>query len=1838
MSIDAESSIAAEAEAFNSSESKNARFNNKRSSRSRRRAGGGGNTEENESKPKPKVLKSLEDLGSAFDGTPEDQTQDTPAPERRRRNRRDAQPNTAIDPAQPEIPTPEPNNPPPAPEIPAAVPIAETPATTEPAAGAEPETNSQPENSPSPESDAFPEKPTREAVLLAFESAYQLYDSYPEDKLTNEQKAAKDLLREIKGKTLDHGRMSYLNTFHATDGTTFRQREYIPTDSIIAFLDDRIESGELTPAQAEEYKKMSETLYTSSVPYDRGAGKKLPERKFARLSQEQQRIASDTRIAARSNRGNFLKAEDSLFARRELIIPPQRKPGDPPPPDIDPPLPQPINPPDDSKDIDKNSDRLILDETYDQPFEQEIKTPADKARELYESKRENKIVSFVTREEQQILKDYGISQEGKRPNEILYELRDKLEAEDKKTVEKSEESPSENGPTKPSVGREATWHAPEYDNDVKIIGEPEIGPDGKEYIKVFNNNTASEDKVLLEDVELKEDQQVDKEPDNQEAQLTPDNPPVNEDLNYIGHKGKWQDRDIKTAGNPTLHSDGKYYIEVEIEGQKEKVPYDEIKFDQAWTNYQGRWKGQDIKVVGEPTFHDDNKYYVEIETPEGKRSVPISEIGAKITVTPLEEVRREASFIDRTQAAFRMADMAARERLNEEARRPIGLSLLAWARKAKIRVAEDYYLQKWRAEYMDQMIEANNSFLEFDLATGAASEANRNIAYEREAGFAKISTLNSGEIHEGQAIVSATGELKDKIMDSIIYPVVYGQMDESQLQKAMTQFVEDNKEDSIIAEFFGPNNKHNLKAEYFATDVFEMAMQLKNDYQAHGYALDRLSDLASYVQRNAVINFGKTTWAHETEVDFNAADRFVAWAREKEWRGRILNPATIGALTTIGLYAGRNVLGRAATVAGGAVPVVGGLLAGGAFAALRRNHDLKVDYATERIDESYNLAPEGAAPRREELAPRDMASVAALLGRKLDGSEDDRNEIAGDGRGLRVLLTEPLTGDAPTVEENRLAVVRRIAEINARIDLSKELDLDMIKSGGKYIKEQGLNGLTQAVVEARLQLKAAGMDEEEMNAAEKRFTGSWKSYLIKSRDQQEKDFNNYNLKESGKAGVVAILAGGIVGGAGKAGLTVVSRATGIDLSPGNFLHRGKDMTGDLRNAVHHGGNVNAGDYHIQMGNPQINPDHTAFITDNKGVVIADRGITVGENGHITFLNGDDTRNADAISRLQQRGFGVNNMYDTRNTIVHAGTGVNMEHIGPNEIKIPAGTKLVNNNGHYNLVAAADNRVLASNITLDQNGAHYNGDLIKIDAKGGQVNTADVWNKNTTNITRQWYGQNTTISDGNEIAPINSAYTTPDGKRGITIDLNRFKGQSFQTGNNPYTIDVPRAMSEGKLGIFWSTPDNPQNGVWTPVDSSGRINFDPTITSHLNNNPASMTNAQFSQTVINGEALGQIKDGPLGTEFMSRQNVLNLANGGKAGTWEVGIMDGNKLNVLATGHGTGNMPSTIGGPNTYTVSIPKDITDTVRTVEMTPTDVNKYGAPFVPFPFVGRYPLERNRNVETPPPSATPTETIPPAVSPQQEATERNESATDLGNDASNPDIQGSTLESANLSEEEKQREIAEMEAELAELGVSQAEIDALNTPPVNLPTPEEQIRQAQARTDQTIQEAQRNLGIENDLSFEGAKENVEAFINKLEVSGDLTEEELENKFSQEEVQEFEKSFELLEKSVPGLEDFNELLKKTFPERIRDDSFDPQGDEAVEDKNINQPTLSTTPTGSAQIHVPPSLFEIWKTSVVANEAEGTSEITSSLKKVYETILKYSVKPTGQTVQQGSEVNP
>lgn len=1145
-------------------------------------------------------------------------------------------------------------------------------------------------------------KNSRETVINAFNSAYTIFESCPEDKLTTTQQASRDLIKEIKGKTLDKGKTSYLKRFESESGEKFSQREYLPVDELMLFLKERVKSGELTTEDETEYLRLGQILFKNSKEYYRIRAKKEDPRWFARVTQEAGKISSNPRITNGNPRDDFLDAGRILLKRRELIIPPPPPESPPPPTEVPPPEPE---------------------------------------------------------------------------------------------------------------------------------GEPEPEPEAESLEQIRREFT-----IINRNTDIQ--------------------------------------RKARELANEALRS----------------------------------------QMAGEPI---PNRVSAGMDRSERIR----------------ENTRYFALLLAR------------------------GLNPISWPKRFGLRIMEEFHRQRYIQRASRAMLENNNSYLSMDVVRNTAVDAAHQASQEREAGREKVEAIKihatEGMIREGETILEAQGALKETIINDIIRPIIEARVtDEAQVQQALRDFVQNHQEDPQVQAVFGRDaTQYGRLAEYFATDLLETGELVRQDIAANRYSLELLDSIIQIRLANT------SSWGGETQARLSAVDKAVSWAESHRLTGALINPATLGAgfsIATFGLMRG---LGAGAKITQFVVPGAG-LLPGALFAAARRNHDLKVDMATHRVEKAYNDRQTSENAKRR-LALDKYSYETALATNLIDGGGQEG--LTGTDRlSIKTLISRDLSEGQTS---NREAVVRRIAEIETRLNFSARERVDLITFQTREQVEQGRFSLDRAIVESRHALLNAGMGRDEIQELESRFSGEWNSRFTQNREQQDRAFAHYRLRNAAGAAVFGGTAGLVGGYAIKEAL----EHSGINL--GELIGGAQSKIKDFKDMFHHqSGHTDVGNYRFE-----VNPDHSVLVTDtHTGNVVLDHGITVQENGHL-LARGDTTSQA-VLDELHKKGFEIKSGPDIQNTLLNSEPGTLHTAIGGNDTLIPQGTHWVQDQqtGNFNLVVdSRPDKILVN---------EYNPSTHAFDAAHSVINPETalqsetkptfgpdgLWDKNGTQLTRQWYGNNTPYSDLNELRAYNSVFTASDGQKGVVWDMSQMQ-ESFQNGNVPPVVDVHGVVQHGQAVFAFSSADHQGNPIiisdLSDGVADGKFTLDPTdYVHHIDpNNPNSMFVGDFSKLVLNQQELSKIPDGTLASELYNHRDVFNLAQNGKPGFMEAGQLvrgpDVNTLQVFATGEGTGEIPTGIPIPHELTTfNLNAPIVEHINSFDILPPGSHPE-IPIIPIPFAPRHPLE-----------------------------------------------------------------------------------------------------------------------------------------------------------------------------------------------------------------------------------------------------------------------------------------
>ncbi|MCL4418993.1 hypothetical protein M1146_02700 [Patescibacteria group bacterium] len=635
----------------------------------------------------------------------------------------------------------------------------------------------------------------------------------------------------------------------------------------------------------------------------------------------------------------------------------------------------------------------------------------------------------------------------------------------------------------------------------------------------------------------------------------------------------------------------------------------------------------------EPTPTSETTETTEAQPPtEGTSTTPLettpepeTEEAAEPEPEPPEQVRREVMIVNRTLDVQKRARELADEQLRNEMRRGSFLNPLNWPRKIGLRIMEDFHRQRYIERASREMIANNNSYLSMDVVRNAAVDATHRLSEERQAGQAKIEQLRTGTLIEGQQTVEAQGELRTTIISEIIRPVVEGGItDQAQIQQRLREFVENHQDDLQVQAVFGRNaNQFGRLAEYFATDLLETGEAIRGDLEAHRYSLDELDSLIQ-------VRLANTSWAAETQVRLNTVDRAIAWAERHRLTGTLINPATIGAgfsIATFGLMRG---LGFSARASQFIVPGAG-LLPGALFAAARRNYDLKIDRASHQVERAYNMRIPQDARRREAL--EQLSYNTASVDQMINGGGQELLTGA-DRQSLEELLSQDLSEGQTSSRE---AVVRRITEIQSRLDFSSRERVDLVTYQSREQVEQGRLALINSVARSTQALRNSGMSNEEFQEIETRFTGQWNSRFTQNREQQDRAFAQYRLRNAAGAAVF----GGVAGLAGGYALREAMERTGIN-PLGFAVERTSHAVSKFRELFRHEGQTQVGNYRFN-----VDANHNVNILDQNGGTIAHGSL--GPDGNLHNVIAGDGLSRDMAqnfnTQLDQAGF-VSQMHET----------------------------------------------------------------------------------------------------------------------------------------------------------------------------------------------------------------------------------------------------------------------------------------------------------------------------------------------------------------------------------------------------------------------------------------------------------------------------------------------------------------------------------------------------------------------------------------------------------------
>ncbi len=592
------------------------------------------------------------------------------------------------------------------------------------------------------------------------------------------------------------------------------------------------------------------------------------------------------------------------------------------------------------------------------------------------------------------------------------------------------------------------------------------------------------------------------------------------------------------------------------------------------------------------------------ETAESEQSIEGNPALPPRTDTPDERSREYTAILARRDVEINAkARQLAEERVHWDLRRGSTWNPLNIGRKIWYRATEEMYRQRYIEQYSEVMRRNNNSNLRLEFVGDAVREVNEQVNQERQTGRDKMTELltrnqenvrqpdgtNTNDLREGQKVELMREPVRQIVFDQIMKPLVDGTLpldDMNQIQQRMRDIVSNNLNNQALSQedrdqmsqFFGMNERGNNAAYFAVENLIQTAETIRSDEQAHNFAVEQLK-----------LYVANTSWAQETDVNYNRFDRLLARAKSTRF-GHVLSPAFLGAGASLVTFLAYRGVGRAAAALGVGVGV------GSAIAAFRRNQELKSDFAgyvaqRESGAQGVNQAEVDERIRRMDgfkgrlmrtpgmarmMGAYRMSDFEGIL-QRLDTVTAEQlrngggNEVVPDGEVRRSI--EALLATGLTTEADQRALIRRIAEINTRLDFATHNKIGVIQYTGKEKIDSERMLLAQDIARARTELRNV-LSDADLARLETEMRGQWQTRLTQTREQQERAFRNYRLRNAAGAAVF----GGVVGLASGLATQVLSK----EISEFAGQHPGNTIVENIRD-----------------GKSILEPGHVAEIIDNQ---------------------------------------------------------------------------------------------------------------------------------------------------------------------------------------------------------------------------------------------------------------------------------------------------------------------------------------------------------------------------------------------------------------------------------------------------------------------------------------------------------------------------------------------------------------------------------------------------------------------------------------------------------------
>lgn len=587
-------------------------------------------------------------------------------------------------------------------------------------------------------------------------------------------------------------------------------------------------------------------------------------------------------------------------------------------------------------------------------------------------------------------------------------------------------------------------------------------------------------------------------------------------------------------------------------------------------------------TLAEETLRNRRELIIPPPTSRTRRAPATTETGTETTTaetTTLDTPTQfEIDIISIQEAIDKLANDQARKRVAEFLREGRWFNLLRWPAKIGVRLGEGGAVQMVTERIRREMINNNTSFMRANQLGAAINQLDQERGQALASQQAQVNRFKAGNIERGgpqdrrEERVAIQGQLKNEIINNILRPIDQGTITTpDQVRAALAEFVRTHPNDTQIQALFGPNaSDFGGRAEYFATDILEMGLKIKESRILHEASTEQIDQAIK-------INFGLAREAYNTDTR-TLTDRLAAAARKRNVRGgpgvvrvanaalgaTLLNPVVVGAAASLGVNGALRAAGWTARAADLPSLVTGagfGAVVTGARRGVEIGRDNQTHRAERAIGEQIEARPHSNNPvgrfierlsggyRREDLEKfrYDAATVTNLI-------NGEGNELIGDENNptVRRSITE-LRGLDLTDPANREAVASRIAEIQTRLTRGQQERRDLVEYTRRELVNQEKNQLYEARDQLRQSLFDSGMSNADLTDLINRFNDQWNAAI--DRDVRNKNLSFLGYRTRQVAGAAAFggamgLAGGLAARGVIGGARWVGENTGIGTAIG----------------------------------------------------------------------------------------------------------------------------------------------------------------------------------------------------------------------------------------------------------------------------------------------------------------------------------------------------------------------------------------------------------------------------------------------------------------------------------------------------------------------------------------------------------------------------------------------------------------------------------------------------------------------------------------------------------------